>query len=404
MKILIVSPWLPHAESLHAGGQSLYQTIRWLANRHEVHLLCYGRSETPEQIKSTAGMCASIKILYPAHTWPEKFTHFQQGGWRRPWRLGRQTHLEAQAHIHQQKVDVVHFAWTEMGRYLDAVPAGVATVLATQDVEARVRPRELDLYPPGRAKRQAAQRAQTLIDIEKRSVPHADVTLACSAHDQDYFLRWLDKERIFVVPPWMDIENAQKITAEMALPGRLVFIGAMDRIANVAAAQWLIERVWPHIRAQCPHAHLRIVGANPPGSLLHRGELDSRLTITGKVPTITDEWAYADVAVCPSLIGGGLLVKVAGAMAAGRPVVTTTYGSEGVGVCPGLKLEVHDDPAQFAETVINLLSDRDRWHQIAAAEREHALKSFDWHTAMTRLEQAYQVAKSHAKNRAGVML
>jgi hypothetical protein len=142
---------------------------------------------------------------------------------------------------HANGIDVVHCAWTETGRYLDAVPDGIGTILGTQDVESRVRPRELALYPPGRARWWAGRHARYLITHEPRWVRQAGVTLVCSAADRDHLVALgASPDRVWVVPPWIDGEAMSAISPASIVPGLLVFMGALDRIANVAAARFLI--------------------------------------------------------------------------------------------------------------------------------------------------------------------
>jgi glycosyltransferase involved in cell wall biosynthesis len=399
VNILVVSPWLPHAAILHAGGQHLYHTLRTLSERgHTVYVLCYRRGESSTEIESLAALCASLTVVTPAYTWAQKLDHLRLGGGRRPWQLGRQTHRTMREYLgalcRDKSIDVVHLAWTETGRYLDAVPGGVGTVLGTLDVEYRVRPREVALYPPGWAKIQAGRRAQYLIRNERRWVRQAHITLACSEADRGYLAQLgVPRDQIHVVPPWIDAEAMFPIWNDTRTPGRLVFMGAMDRQANVAAARFLIEEVWPLVRTTNPDAALRIVGANPPDTLRRLADSDPHLTVTGFVPEMVAEWAAADVAVSPSLIGGGLVTKVAQPMAAGRPVVTTTLGNEGVAAPVGIAVEVADDAPRFAAAVRRLLSDREHWARLAGAGRRHVQQTLNWSNVMDRLEAAYITAK-----------
>lgn len=411
MQILIVSPWLPHPEILHAGGQHLYHTIRSLKARgHAIHLLCYRRDEPEPAIAALRAQCASLTALHPAYTWRDKLAHFVQGGWQRPWTWGRRTHLEARAAIArfccENSPDVAHFVWTEMGRYLEAVPPGVGMVLGTLDVEYLVRPREVTLFPPGPARWAARRRARALIRAEPGYVRRADVTTACSVADRAYLAALPAApavERLWVVPPWADLEAVRNLGLEGAIPGRLTFMGALDRVANQGAVRFLLEGVWPRIRAAQPGATLRIVGAHPPAWLLRRAAADSRLTVTGYVPDLAAEWAATDVAVSPSLIGGGLLTKVAQPLAAGRPVVTTTLGNEGIAAPPGSAVEVADDPAAFAAAVLRLLTDRKHRAQLAAAGRAHVLATLDWERSLDALEDAYAAAACRASKRSVLM-
>jgi glycosyltransferase involved in cell wall biosynthesis len=314
---------------------------------------------------------------------------------------GRRTHAEARALIHsicrERRIDVAHLAWTEMGRYLDAVPTGVATVLGTLDVEHRVRPREVRLHPLGWARMQAARRARRLIQGERRYVTQAHVTLACSAADRRHLAQLADASRIHVVAPWVDLGALHDVKPESVVPGRLTFVGALDRVANEASVRFLLEKVWPWVKHTHTGTVLAIVGANTPQWLRRRAGADSRLVVTGYVADTAKEWAKTDVAVCPSLIGGGLVVKVAQAMAAGRPVVTTSLGNEGVGAPVGEAVAVADDPEAFVVAVQQLLSDRARWQSTAEAGRRHVVRVLDWGASMQDLEMAYAAAIEREK-------
>jgi len=401
MQVLIVSPWLPHPEIAHGGGQHLYHTIRSLTERgNTVHVLCYGRGEPESYVRALAARCAMLHIVTPAHTWRQKAARLLAGGWRRPWTLGRRAHAEVRALIRkicrEHQIDVAHFAWTEMGCYLDVVPGGVGSVLGMLDVEHLVCPREVRLCPWGWRKVQVALRARRLIRGERRYMRQADVTLACSVADRNHLAR-LGAGRIYVVPPWIDLGAMCAVDRESLTPGRLTFLGAMDRLANQAAARFLLDGVWPQVATAHPGATLRLVGANPPVWLRRRTETDPRLTVTGFVPDPMAEWAATDVAVSPSLAGGGLLIKVAQPMAAGRPVVTTTLGNEGVAAPVGVAIEVADTASAFAEAVLRLLSDRERWARLAEAGRRHVMETLDWGASVSQLECAYAEAVSQAR-------
>jgi len=401
---LFLSPWLPHPEIRHAGGQHFYHTIRSLSERgHRVHVLCYGRHEPEAQVAASRAVCDSLQVVTPAYSWRAKAERFWDGGWRRPWEIGRRTHIQMRTLIQaigrERGVDVVHLAWTEMGRYLDAIPAGAGTILGTQDAQYLVRPREAQLHPTAWARWRAGRIARHLIRAERRYARRADVVLASSNADRNHLACLGEANRIQVVRPWIDADAMRAVDQENIVPGRLTFMGAMDRMANVAAAGFLIEKVWPLISGAQANTTLAIVGANPPARLRHLAKRETRVIVTGEVPDLAAEWAATDVAVSPSLIGGGLLIKVAQPMAAGRPVVTTTLGNEGVAAPVGSAVKVADDARGFAAAVLRLLKERDEWARVAAAGRRHVLEQMDWQDGLDSLEAAYAAAVAGEKTR-----
>ena len=85
---------------------------------------------------------------------------------------------------------------------------------------------------------------------------------------------------------------------------------------------------------------------------------DSRVVVAGFVENIEEEYKSASVFVAPILTGGGVIVKILDALAAGVPVVTTPYGNEGIEAKDGDEISVADSPVKFADKVISLLENR----------------------------------------------
>jgi glycosyltransferase involved in cell wall biosynthesis len=175
-------------------------------------------------------------------------------------------------------------------------------------------------------------------------------------------------------------------------------VGALDRIANAAAVRFLVTEVWPRVQPVHPSAKLHIVGANPPRWLCRLSKHVPSMEVRGWVPDLSEVWAQTDVAVCPSLVGGGLLLKVAQPMCAGRPVVTTAMGNEGI-AAPSEALAVADSADAFAVEVSRLLADRSLWKRMAQAARKHIAGAMDWETGMRSLEAAYAFAISAGHGR-----
>ena len=73
-------------------------------------------------------------------------------------------------------------------------------------------------------------------------------------------------------------------------------------------------------------------------------------------------------------------------MAAGKAVVSTSVGAEGLDVHNGRDITLVDDPTRFAESVVKLLLDTQRRHQYEVAAAELAAQ-YDWPTVGQRFAQ-----------------
>jgi len=137
-----------------------------------------------------------------------------------------------------------------------------------------------------------------------------------------------------------------------------VFVALMGWKPNIDAAVWLGRDVWPLVRARMPEARLVLVGREPAAEVRALAAAD--IEVTGTVPDVRPYLARARVALAPLRSGGGTRLKVLEALDAGRPIVSTTIGIEGLEDLVGDGALVADDAEGFADRVIELLSDPER--------------------------------------------
>jgi glycosyltransferase involved in cell wall biosynthesis len=141
-------------------------------------------------------------------------------------------------------------------------------------------------------------------------------------------------------------------------PGTILFLASYKyRPVNVAAALWFYREVFPRIKISVPDARFVIAGYGPPPELTALAA-DPQIEVPGFVDDLDRCHKEAAVFVAPILTGGGIIVKLLDALAAGTPTVATTFGNEGVGALPGRDLLVADEPGEFADLVVKLLLDR----------------------------------------------
>ncbi len=148
----------------------------------------------------------------------------------------------------------------------------------------------------------------------------------------------------------------------------VLWLGGFDWPPNVEAARWLLEEVWPELRAggTAVPVELHLVGRAPPPEITRHHDGTS-IWVHGYQPD-ADRWrAEADVLVAPLLTGSGVRVKVVEALAAGLPVVSTSKGSEGLGLEAGTEVLVADDPAGFADALRRLAGSPDMRRRLSAA-------------------------------------
>jgi polysaccharide biosynthesis protein PslH len=219
---------------------------------------------------------------------------------------------------------------------------------------------------------------------ERTTVARFPHVVAVSDRDRDEMARMIDPSRISIVPTGVDV--AQYRTAAGADAGRktVMFLGSMDWEANIDAVEHFCRTMWPDIRTTVPDAEFVIVGRNPHARVLALASDSVR--VTGTVPSVVEHLARAAVVVVPLRIGGGTRLKIFEAMAAGRAVVSTSIGAEGLDVMSGRDLLLADEDAQFARAVVELLRDNERRRALGRAAAESAAR-YDWPAIARQFER-----------------
>jgi len=203
----------------------------------------------------------------------------------------------------------------------------------------------------------------------------------CSEEDAAIFRRVAPHADVEVVPNGVDTDAI----TPTPLGAAVVMTGTFSYAPNLEGARWLAREVWPLVRRAAPAAELRFVGLRGETVLRDLAMLPG-VTVVGAVPDMRPELARARVAVAPIHVGGGTRIKILEAFAAGRPVVSTRVGAEGIAVADGDTAFLRDEPAGFAAAVVRLLDDKPLAEQMGARARALVVRRYDWRASAERLE------------------
>ena len=216
---------------------------------------------------------------------------------------------------------------------------------------------------------------------ERRNLRQVRGIAACSPEEAAIFRREAPHATVALVP-----NGVNSAAYTVSPPGEgVVMTGSFAYAPNRDGARRFVSRIWPRVRAAVPAARLRFAGMASDSAL---GDLAGTpgVTIAGTVEDMRTELAQARVAIAPIDIGAGTRIKILEAWAAGRPVVSTTIGAEGLGARDGETLFVRDDDDGFADCIVALLTDRGLATAMGAKGRAFVERSFDWRICAERFE------------------
>jgi glycosyltransferase involved in cell wall biosynthesis len=241
-----------------------------------------------------------------------------------------------------------------------------ATVCFTHNVEAEIFERHAKTAASAPLRWLWASQAAKMRRFEREALARFTRVVAVSERDAKTFAAdGLATAR--AIPTGVDLDFFSWQAPADGAPV-VVFTGSMDWEANVDGIRFYIEDVWPRVRAQVPNAQLRVVGKNPPASLVQRQV--PGVHFTGFVDDVRDHARDAQAFVIPLRVGGGTRIKAFEAMAMGLPVVSTAIGMEGLDVDDGIHFLRADGAEALAEATLRLLADGALRLRLSQAARE----------------------------------
>jgi glycosyltransferase involved in cell wall biosynthesis len=369
---------------VHSGGNiRSYHILRQLASRHELIFFSYygGEPDAEYEQELTRQFPGAVCLC----TGKQAPTSLRRGldylvrvPMQAPYAVSRFKSVPVQGRLRtwflERRFDVAVCDFLD-GAVNFPSRLAIPTVLFQHNVESEIwRRHALTERNPARRLLYRVE-LKKMLSYEQNMVRKFHHIVAVSEHDRQLISEWTDPSRITVVPTGVDLQQYWPDPFPRASETLVLFVGAMDWEPNIDAVEYFCREIWPSIQAKVPTARFRIVGRNPVRRVQRLAS--SSVEVTGSVPSVVDHLRESAVVVVPLRVGGGTRLKIYEAMAAGKAVVSTSVGAEGLDVHHDQDILLADDPGAFAGAVTMLLQDvelRRRYERAAAA----LAARYDW--------------------------
>jgi glycosyltransferase involved in cell wall biosynthesis len=320
MKILFVSAVLPYP--LHSGGQiRIYNLLKRLSVKHEIHLFSFIRSESERQYLPELHFCKTVTTVMRGRAWQPKYLYKTiMSSYPLLWSSYHNVEMLSllSDEVAKGKYDLIHI---EPGYVWPSIPeTHVPVVVCEHNIEHTVYEGYVQQFPVSPLRPFLSLDVAKMRKWEERVWKEAARIVTVSESDRAI----INQPNVSVVPNGVDIQafafHPKKVWDIKHLT--FLYVGDFRWMENKDAADYLVKNWWPAIQKVYPGSQLRIVGKHAPEAHYFVGEVDR----------IQDELNAADALLAPIRIGGGTKYKILEAMASGLPVITTQQGVEGMNV------------------------------------------------------------------------
>lgn len=153
----------------------------------------------------------------------------------------------------------------------------------------------------------------------------------------------------------------------------LLFIGTRNP-PNEDGIKFFLDAIFPRVLQARPNTQLAVAG-KVCEVIQVDAHLNQNVKLLGYVPDISELHLQSRLVICPLLTGAGTKVKLIEAMSYSLPIVTTQTCASALFLQDGINALVTDDPVQYANHVLSLLTDC----QFAQKLSQEVKKTFEQH-------------------------
>jgi len=215
----------------------------------------------------------------------------------------------------------------------------------------------------------------------------ADILLAITESDAATVRALAPRTPVLTVPFGIDATEQQHGNIAERWVG--YHIGAMDWMPNAEAITWFLESVWSDLHKELPEFEFHFAGRNMPGAF-EKYEHDG-VTCAGEVSDAAAFIADKKILLVPLRSGGGIRVKILEAIAAGKLVISTSVGMQGIeNALPGKHFLLAEEKEDFIRQVKWVLTHRKQAQEIATAGAVLIRSAYDQNRIMAQLISAIE--------------
>ena len=387
LRVLFVSPY-PISPPIHGGGVFMYGTVRELAKHAEVHAIAM--LELPEQREAheeLRAICASMELPVRTGVDPEPSASLRPRSVREfadpdlEWLIHRKIYLD--------RIDILQLEYTSLIQYAGRFER-LASVIFEHDIYFQSLSRGL-AQKKGIVLAKASAEYLRALHYELTHLPDCDQVQVCTRENREFLASFLPRATTRIQEGLRAGIHVSQFAFHSGgrQPGSMLFVGSFRHTPNVEAIKWFMDHVLPRILERRPDARLVVAGSDPPPRGLF-AKAARAVELLGFVEDIRTELACREVFVCPILSGSGVRVKLLEAFASGIPVVSTAVGAEGLARTDGEFCALADDPAAFADKVLQILNCPQQAQAMTERARMEVESNWDMPLLTQKLEESYR--------------
>ncbi len=393
MKILQVLPKIPYPP-VDGHKKSMWGIIKHLSQLgHEIEIIAYRQNENLEKVKPEIEKFAKLHVLDVST--PNNFLDALKNlASPVPYNLSKYVRRELKEFLvdflHRNKFDIIHITNSHMGWIINEIKK-------LSDAPIVLRQENLELTIMERYYRNQTNPVLKLFSyIQYKKFLKYEPAL-CSKFDRVIMMSEEDSGRLHLLNPSIKRKVIPLgIEKELLLLKNvdeeklsIAHIGSLNWYPNLDGFLWFANNIFPSIVDKKPGTKLYIYGSDLPKKIVIRDNVRKNIIVKGFINNIWKELADKALVIIPLRIGSGVRVKILELLAAGKNVITTTVGKEGIPASDQKELLIADNEKDFSQCILDYFDYKYDSQGMVANGRKLVEENYLWEIIAIRFEILY---------------
>jgi glycosyltransferase involved in cell wall biosynthesis len=397
MKILLLcnkSPWPP----LEGGPIAMNAMVTGLLKAgHQVKVLAINSNKyktdlqsVPEDYRRQTGL-ETVYIDLSIKPWPALLNLIKGNSYHVERFITKEFTSTLTAILKREEFDIIQFETLFTSPYLPLIRhlSDAIVILRAHNIEHLLWQRIAAGCRNPLKKFYLKHLAGTLRQFEIKMLNQVDGIAAITEKDAEFFRRAAPETPVMAIPFGIDTRESALpvITPSLISHPTLFHLGSMNWIPNQEGIQWFIRKVWPEVYVKYPELKFHVAGRGMPVWLKNLNV--PGIVVDGEVPDAMAYMQSQSIMVVPLFSGSGIRIKIIEGMLAGKAIITTAIGAEGIEYTDGINILIAEDVESYVKEIEKCLNTHGLIKELGQNAWEMVIKNHNNDGLMQKLSEFY---------------
>ncbi|MCC6818106.1 MAG: glycosyltransferase family 4 protein [Bacteroidia bacterium] len=272
----------------------------------------------------------------------------------------------------QNHYDIIHFEGLFVADYVKGIECDGVKILRQHNIEYKIWETLSNNQSIGLKRWYTKLLSKRLKEYEKRIHQYFNAVVSITENDRQDTINLIGYKGTTKYIPAGIMPHSE--STENIDYNSIYHIGSMEWLPNQEAMKWFHDSVWPLIEKSDNRLSFHMAGKNMDAQF--EKYAINNFKVWGEIANLNTFIKDKSILVVPLKSGSGIRIKTIEAMMAGKAVVTTTQGAQGLDIVDGVQCLIADDAKKFADKIIMLIKDVAFRNKMAESGKQYAESNF----------------------------